>query len=99
MDDDDRDSLEQAVAAQAPPDSVVAGASLAPDGRYGAALVLASSGHPLDYVMERKEDGWVERGVSSGCGRTWSSLDEKGVLGLLRFADAAPAGTTSARVT
>jgi hypothetical protein len=97
--DADLECLERSVANQAPPDSVVVGVAIAPDGRYGAALVIASSGHPLDYLLERTEGGWQERGVGSGCGTTWCSLDESGELGVLRFSDQAPAGSTSAHVT
>ena len=97
--DGDAESLERAVRNQAPPGSVVAAVAIAPDGRHGAALVIASSGHPLDYLLERTEDGWQERGIGSGCGTTWSSLDESGELGVLRLSDQAPAGSTSAHVT
>jgi hypothetical protein len=48
---------------RAPPGAVVIGASLSPDGRYGAALtLLPSANYLMDDVFVRDGDRWLLNG-------------------------------------
>jgi hypothetical protein len=83
--------LERAVLEQAPPGAVLIGASVSPDGMYGAALTLEpSANYLMDDVFERGEHGWELFRGGSGGGFSWSSTDEEGERGILRYADEAP---------
>ena len=90
--------FEHAVLAQAPPCSVVIGASLSPDGRFGAALTYLPSAHYLmDDFFERSGSDWSCRAGGSGGGMYWILIGESG-LGVLRYGDEAPAGARFAHV-
>jgi hypothetical protein len=84
--------LEEAVLAHAPQGAVVVGASISPDGTHAVALTIlpTASNYPMDDRFELVESRWEEAGGGSGCGILWSSLDEGGDLGVLRYGDEAP---------
>jgi hypothetical protein len=91
-------ALEEAALAQAPPGAVVVGASISPDGNHAVALTVlpTASNYPMDDLFEKVEDLWVEAGGGSGGGLCWTSGDEDGDLGVLRYGDEAPDGATAA---
>ena len=90
-------SLERAVVAQAPPGAVVIGASVSPDGRYGATLIyLQSANYLMDDVFACNGDRWELYSAGSGGGLSWSSLGDKS--GVLRYGDEAPEGARVARI-
>jgi hypothetical protein len=97
---DELAAFEDAVIAQAPPGAVVVGASISPDGKYGAALTLlpSASDYPMDDLFERVGDQWMEAGGGSGTGISWSSMSEDGSNGVLRYGDEAPLGSAKAWV-
>jgi hypothetical protein len=93
----DVSSLELAVLADAPPGAVVVGASMSPDGAYGAALTfLSSANYLMDDLFVRTAEGWEGYGGGSGGGISWTSLGDE--LGVLRYGDEAPDGTAVAVV-
>lgn len=94
---DELAALEAAVLAHAPPGAVVGGSAISPDGRYAATLTIlpSASGHPMDNLFERTDDGWTDAGGGSA-GVSWTSLDADGDSGVLRYADEAPGGATTA---
>jgi hypothetical protein len=93
-------AFEETVLAQAPPGAVVVGASISPDGKYGAALTLlpSASDYPMDDLFERVGDRWMDAGGGSGTGVSWSSMSEDESNGVLRYGDEAPLGSTKAWV-
>ena len=101
-------TLEEALAAEMPPmSSVVIGSSLSPTGKYAAALRLVPSagGYLADELYECDESGWTSYGGGSGGGISWSSLVDVPTgtapganLGVLRYGDEAPPGTTAVRI-
>lgn len=94
---DDITSLERAVVAQAPPGAVVIGASVSPDGVYGATLTyLPSANYLMDDVFTRDGDRWELHSGGSGGGLSWTSLGDE--TGVLRYGDEAPASASAARV-
>ena len=91
-------AFESTVLDQAPPGAVVIGASLSPDGRYGAALTyLPSANYLMDDVLVRDGDRWQLRGGGSGGGISWSVLGE-GDRGVLRYGGEAPEDASGAWV-
>jgi hypothetical protein len=95
-------ALEQLVAAvtgQAPSGAEVIGASISPDGRYGAAVTyLPSSSYLMDDVFEFVEGGWqLHSGGSAGV--NWTSLEDDAMSGVMRYVDGAPETATAAVLT
>jgi len=88
------------VLTQAPSGAVIVGVSVSPDGRHGASLALLPSAtdYPMDDLFERVGDRWVDAGGGSGLGTSWSSLEENGSRGVMRFGDEAPPGAAVAHV-
>jgi len=90
--------FESMVLDQAPPGSVVVGASISPDGRYGAALTfLPSANYLMDDVFDRDGDRWQLNRGGSGGGISWSVLDE-GDRGVTRYGGQAPEDASGAWV-
>jgi hypothetical protein len=91
-------ALERAVLAQAPPSAVVVGASVSPDGKYGAALtpLPTASDYLMDDVLVRSRDGWESYTGGSGGGISWTTLHETDDVGVLRCGGEAPPGATVA---
>jgi hypothetical protein len=87
-------AFEETILVQAPPGAVVVGASISPDGKYGAALTLlpSASDYPMDDLFERVGDRWMDAGGGSGTGISWSSMSEDGSNGVIRYGDEAPPG-------
>lgn len=86
----DLSAFEKTVLAQAPPGAVVIGASVSPDGRYGAALtLLPSANYLMDDVFVREGDRWVYDGGGSGGGIQWTALGGRS-RGVIRYGDEAP---------
>jgi hypothetical protein len=94
----DLGAFERAVLAQAPPGAVLAGASLSPDGKYGAALTVlpTASGYLMDDVLVLTDDGWENSTGGSGGGVSWTTLHELSNVGVVRFGDEAPIEATAA---
>jgi hypothetical protein len=91
-------AFERVVIAQAPPGAVLVGASLSPDGNYGAALTLQPGAHYLmDDVLVRRVDEWEMYVGGSGGGISWSKIGQED-RGVLRFGDEAPEGASVARI-
>jgi hypothetical protein len=87
--ENDLRSLEEAVAAQAPPGAVLVGAVVSPDRAYGASLTfLPSATHLMDDLFLRTDAGWESYGGGSGGGHSWTSLGG-GERGVLRYGDEA----------
>jgi hypothetical protein len=87
--ENDLGSLEEAVAAQAPPGAVLVSAAVSPDGAYGASLTfLPSATYLMDDLFVRTDESWESYGGGSGGGHSWTSLggDERGIL---RYGDEA----------
>lgn len=82
-------TFERAVLAQAPPRAVLAGASLSPDGKYGAALTVlpTAGGYLMDDVLVRTSAGWENYTGGSGGGISWTNLHEADDAGVLRYGD------------
>lgn len=97
-------ALEAAVLADALPGAVVCGSAISPDGRHAVTLTTLPSagGYPMDDLFRRVDGHWVEAGGgSSGGGNSgvcFTSLDEEGKLGVLRYADEAPSGSSAALI-
>jgi hypothetical protein len=97
----DLEAFEGTVLDQAPPGAVVIGASLSPDGRYGAALTyLPSANYLMDDVLVRDGDRWQLHGGGSGVGISWTFLGVlgEGDRGVLRYGGQAPDGASGAWV-
>jgi hypothetical protein len=96
--ENDLPTFERAVLAQAPPGAVLAGASLSPDGKYGAALAVlpTAGGYLMDDVLVRTSDGWENYTGGSGGGISWTNLHEADNAGVLRYGDGAPSEATAA---
>jgi hypothetical protein len=63
-------AFEQAVLAQAPPGALLVGASVSPDGKYGAALTLQpGANYQMDDVLVRRGDRWEPHSGGSGAVR------------------------------
>ena len=94
------EAFENAVVAQAAPGAVVVGGSISPDGKYGVALTLLPSArdYPMDDLVERVGDRWVDAGGGSGTGISWTSMSEDGSHGVLWYGDEAPLGAARAWV-
>jgi hypothetical protein len=91
-------AFESAVLAPAPPGAVVVGASISPDGHYGAALtLLPTAGYLMDDLFRHEFDRWEMDAGGSGGGISWSTLGEEG-RGVLRYGEEAPKGASAARV-
>jgi hypothetical protein len=91
-------AFEQALIAQAPPGAVLIGASVSPDGHYGAALTLQpSANYLMDDVLVRRARKWEIDVGGSGGGLSWSKLGQED-RGVLRYGDEAPEGTSVARI-
>jgi hypothetical protein len=91
-------AFEQAVVAQAPPGAVLVGASVSPDGNYGAALTfLPGANYLMDDVLVRRTDEWEIYMAGSGGGLSWSKLGEED-RGVLRYGDEAPEGASVASI-
>jgi hypothetical protein len=89
-------AFESAVVAQAPPGAVVVGASISPDGAYGAAWTfLPTAGYLMDDLFMRNGDRWDMQGGGSGGGISWSALGEDD-RGVLRYGHDAPDGVSTA---
>src|SRR5439155_22371820 len=96
---DELAAFERAVLAQAPPGAVLIGASVSPDGKYGAALtLLPSANYLMDDAFFRTEDEWDIYGGGNGGGLSWTLLREEGDRGVLRYSDEAPEGASIARI-
>jgi hypothetical protein len=99
-DDDlaDLADLERAVLDEAPPGALVIGASVSPDGGYGATLtLLASANYLMDDILIRTDRGWEHYVSSGGGGGGCTSIGESD-LGVVRFGDEAKAGASVALV-
>jgi hypothetical protein len=70
-------TFERAVLAQAPPRGVLAGASLSPDGKYGAALTVlpTAGGYLMDDVLVRTSAGWENYTGGSGGDKASDAVD------------------------
>jgi hypothetical protein len=91
-------AFENAVLAHAPPGALVVGASISPDGHYGAALtLLPTAGYLMDDLFRHELDRWETDAGGSGGGICWSALGEEG-RGVLRFGEQAPEGVSAALV-
>jgi hypothetical protein len=91
-------AFEQAAIAQAPPGAALVGASVSPDGNYGAALTfLPGANYLMDDVLVRRDEMWEPYMGGSGGGFQWSILGEED-RGVLRYEDEAPEGTSVARI-
>jgi hypothetical protein len=91
-------AFEQAAIAQAPPGAVLVGASISPDGNYGAALTfLPGANYLMDDVLVRRADEWEPYVGGSGGGLSWSELGQED-RGVLRFGDEAPEGASVALI-
>jgi hypothetical protein len=91
-------AFEQAVIAQAPPGAVLIGASVSPDGHYGAALSLQpSANYLMDDVFARRAGRWEIHVSGSGGGQSWSKLGQED-HGVLRYGDEAPERASVARI-
>jgi hypothetical protein len=91
-------AFERAVIAHAPAGAVLVGASVSPDRNYGAALTfLPSANYLMDDVLVRESGEWKMYVGGSGGGLTWSRLGEED-LGVVRYGDEAPVGTSVARI-
>jgi hypothetical protein len=92
----DVDAFERAVLAQAPPGSDLIGASISPDGEFGAALTTlpSAAGYPMDDVFRLVAGRWELHSSSNGGGTTWSWLRDD--VGVLRFDGEAPPGASRA---
>jgi hypothetical protein len=94
----DAAAFESMVLAQAPPGAVMIGASLSPDGTYGAALTfLPSANYLMDDVFVRDGGDWRPYSGGSGGDISWTALGE-GHGGVLRFGDEAPSRAAVAQV-
>jgi hypothetical protein len=91
--------LVAAVTAQAPSGAEVIGASVSPDGLYGAAVTyLPSASYLMDDVFEFVEGSWqLHSGGSAGL--SWTSLEDEGTSGVMRYVDEAPGDATAAVLT
>jgi hypothetical protein len=91
--------LVSAVTDQAPSGAEVIGASVSPDGLYGAAVTyLPSASYLMDDVFEFVEGSWqLHTGGSAGV--SWTSLEDEGTSGVMRYVDEAPADATAAVLT
>lgn len=90
--------FENTVLDQAPPGAVVIGASLSPDGRYGAALTfLPSANYLMDDVFDCDGDRWQLYTGGSGGGISWTLIGE-GDRGVLRYGGQAPKDASGAWV-
>jgi hypothetical protein len=97
---DDPVTFEQVVLAQAPPGALVVGASLSPDGKYGAALtLLPGANYLMDDVLVRSVDRWDLYRATGGEGTSWSLLGEEEDLGVVRFGGPAPESASVALVS
>jgi hypothetical protein len=96
--ENDLGAFERAVLERAPPGAVLAGASLSPDGKYGAALTVlpTASGYLMDDVLVLTDDGWESYTGGSGGGVSWTTLHELSNVGVVRFGDEAPIEATAA---
>jgi hypothetical protein len=91
-------AFERAVLAQAPPGALLVGASVSPDGDFGAALTFQpSAAYLMDDVFVRRADEWELYGGGSGGGLSWSRLGEED-RGVLRYGGEAPQGVSVARI-
>jgi hypothetical protein len=91
-------AFEQAVLAQAPPGAVLLGASVSPDGDYGAALTLQpGANYLMDDVLVRGAEKWEIYVGGSGGGLSWTKLEQED-RGVLRYGDEAPEGASVARI-
>jgi hypothetical protein len=97
MTTDELVAFEKAVIAQAPRGAVVVGASVSPDGTYGAALTLlpTAGDYLMDDVFIRVGHEW-EAYSGGSAGIRWTSLDDESETGVLRYADEASAETSAA---
>jgi hypothetical protein len=87
-------AFEQATIAQAPPGAVLVGASISPNGNYGAALTfLPGANYLMDDVLVRRAGEWEPYVGGSGGGLSWSKLEQED-RGVLRFGDEAPEGAS-----
>lgn len=92
-------AFERAVIAQAPPGSVLVGASVSPDGKYSAALTLhPGANYLMDDIFLRQGDHWELYEGGSGGGISWSRLGEED-RGVLRYGGEAPEGTSGALIS
>jgi hypothetical protein len=74
------------------------GASISPDGAYGAAWTfLPTAGYLMDDLFIRNGDRWDMHGGGSGGGISWSALGEDD-RGVLRYGHEAPDGVSTACV-
>jgi hypothetical protein len=97
---DDLAALEHAVLQQAPPGAVLIGASVSPDGSYGACLTfLPGANYLMDDVFERGEHGWELFSGGSGGGMSWSLTEVDSERGVLRYGDEAPKDVSVAIVS
>jgi hypothetical protein len=91
-------AFEQGVIAQAPPGAVLIGASVSPDGHYGAALTLQpSANYLMDDVLARRAGRWEIHAGGSGGGQSWSKLGQED-RGVVRYGDEAPQGASVAHI-
>jgi hypothetical protein len=91
-------AFEQAVLAQAPSGAVLVGASVSPDGNYGAALTFQpGANYLMDDVLVRRAGMWETYVGGSGGGLCWSKLEQED-RGVLRYGDEAPEGASIARI-
>jgi hypothetical protein len=71
-------AFEQAVIAQAPPGAVLIGASISPDGTYGAALTFQpGANYLMDDVLVRRAGHWGTYVGGSGGANRGASSDRK----------------------
>src|SRR6266511_3668486 len=91
-------AFERAVIAQGPPGAVLVGASVSPDGRWGAALTFQPGANYLmdDVLVRRADEREIHEGGSGG-GLSWSRLGQED-RGVLRYGDEAPEGASVARI-
>lgn len=71
-------AFEQAVLAQAPPGAILVGASVSPDGNYGAALTFQpGANYLMDDLLLRRADEWEIHVGGSGGGLSWRKLRQE----------------------
>jgi hypothetical protein len=100
LDSHDLTRFEQSVLGQVPPGALIAGSSLSPDGRFGAALTVVPSAddYLIDDVFIRVDDRWEGyTGGDGDAGSRWSPLGT-GEAGVLRYSGRAPSGASTVTV-
>jgi hypothetical protein len=97
--DDDQASFEEAALSVARPGSVLVGAAISPDGRYGVAVAIlpSRSDYPMEDLFERIDGRWTSIGGGGGAALSWTAFGD--APGILRYAEPAPADARAALIS